>query len=56
MCAWPFPRELTLEELLVDPVVTAVMARDHVTPDEVRALFRRRDAAQCAGAFKPRTL
>jgi hypothetical protein len=41
MCSWSSPRELTLEELLGDPVVKAVMARDHVTPDEVRALFRR---------------
>lgn len=41
MGAWSFPRELSLEELLGDPVVRAVMARDRVNPDEVRALFQR---------------
>lgn len=41
MGAWTCSRELTLEELLVDPVVRAMMARDRVTPEEVRALFKR---------------
>ncbi len=36
-----YDREPTLDELLVDPVVRTVMARDHVTPEEIRELFRR---------------
>jgi hypothetical protein len=36
----PECRELSLEEMLIDPIVRAVMAADRVDPDEVRALAR----------------
>ncbi|WP_443747156.1 hypothetical protein [Asticcacaulis solisilvae] len=34
-------RELTLEEMLADPIVAQLMARDGVAPDVVRDLMRR---------------
>ena len=38
--AMPEWRELSLEEMLLDPIVRAVMAADDVDPDEVRTLAR----------------
>jgi hypothetical protein len=38
--AMPECRELSLEEMLLDPIVRAVMAADGVDPDDVRALTR----------------
>ena len=35
----------TLEELLNDPVIQLVMARDHVRPEEVRMLFKKAQRA-----------
>lgn len=39
-------REPTLEDVLSDPVVRALMARDQVDADEVRALLERLRSAQ----------
>jgi hypothetical protein len=38
-------RELTLEEMLADPLIRLVMARDGVTARDVRALMERNAAA-----------
>ena len=40
--------EPDIEDLLAEPIVRRLMARDGVNPDDVRALMRRvmRDAAQ----------
>ncbi|MBO6636199.1 hypothetical protein [Parvibaculum sp.] len=38
-------RELTLEEMLADPLIRLVMARDGVKAAEVRALMERNAAA-----------
>ena len=35
--------ELTLEEILSDPVTRSMMARDHVDPAEIVGMFRRDD-------------
>jgi hypothetical protein len=39
-------REPTLEDVLSDPVVRALMARDHVDAHEIRALLERLRSAQ----------
>lgn len=51
MDAFPYPGEPRLRELLDDPLVHMVMARDGVYPSEVLALVQdvaRRRANQCA--------
>ena len=45
--------ELTLEEMLNDPIVQLIMARDGVTPEAVRALATRARAASEPRAFAP---
>ncbi|BCH23346.1 hypothetical protein [Mesorhizobium sp. L-8-3] len=52
------PREATLEELLIDPVILKVMASDGVRADDIRQLTRlvnfrmllRRDASRAVRA------
>ena len=39
-------REPTLEDMLAEPIVRVVMARDGVDPDEVRALMRQLSRAR----------
>jgi len=41
ICRAPFDGELSLSEMLVDPIVQAVMLRDGTTGDEVAALIDR---------------
>ncbi len=41
-------RELTLGEMLADPIVQLVMRRDRVTPETVAALFEPRQERNAA--------
>jgi len=41
-------KELTLDELLADPIVQLVMQRDGVTADDVRQVIERARQAQCS--------
>jgi hypothetical protein len=54
-CRAPFDEEISLSEMLVDPIVQAVMLRDGTTSDEVAALIdrvRRQLAAGRPDAFQ----
>ena len=59
ICRAPFDGEISLSEMLVDPIVQAVMLRDGTTSDEVAALIdrvRRQLAAGRPDALRLRIL
>ncbi|SFK34449.1 hypothetical protein SAMN04488498_105123 [Mesorhizobium albiziae] len=43
----------TLDELLSDPMVQLVMARDRVRPEELRLLFKRAERRAVAPSLPP---
>jgi len=47
-------RELRLDELLQDPIVHLVMARDRISPDHVRAVIADVNARRAANRDQPR--